>query len=133
MNEIRRTAEASGGAPLGRLRFFKETGIKEADWKGRFWARWNDAIREAGLEPNQLTQAFEGTSLIEKIIPLLRKFGRFPVVAEMRMQKRSDPNFPNEKTLRRGSAVGSNSQPGYLPIVEIGTAWRTLPRSVPPN
>ncbi len=100
LKEIRRTAEANGGAPLGRQSFFKETGIKEADWIGKFWARWNDAVREAGFEPNQLQQPFEETSLIEKFIPTMRKFGRFPVTAEMRMQKRSDANFPNEKTLR---------------------------------
>ena len=47
LKELRRTAEANGGVPLGRLSFFKETGIKEADWKGKFWARWNDAVREA--------------------------------------------------------------------------------------
>ena len=100
MREIRRTADANGGAPLGRLTFFKETGIKEADWKGKFWARWNDAVREAGFEPNQLQQPFEETSLIEKFIPALREFGRFPVTAEMRLRKRSDAAFPNEKTLR---------------------------------
>jgi hypothetical protein len=100
LREIRRTAEANGGVSLGRLSFFKETGIKEADWKGKFWARWNDAVREAGLEPNQLQGAFEETSLMEKFFPILREFGRFPVVAEMRLKKRSDASFPNEKTLR---------------------------------
>ena len=100
LREIRRTAEANGGAPLGSRSFFKETGIKEADWKGKLWARWNDAVREAGFEPNQLQQPFEETPLIEKFIPLMRKFGRFPVTTEMRMQKRDDASFPNEKTLR---------------------------------
>jgi hypothetical protein len=36
--EIRRTAELNAGVPLGRLVFFNETGIKESDWKGRFFA-----------------------------------------------------------------------------------------------
>jgi hypothetical protein len=100
LREIRRTAEANGGVPLGLASFLKETGIKEADWKGKLWARWNDAVREAGLEPNQLQQPFRETSLIEKFIPIMRKFGRFPVTAEMRLEKRSDANFPNEKTLK---------------------------------
>jgi hypothetical protein len=30
---------------------------------------------------------------------MLREFGRFPVTAEMRLKKRSDASFPNEKTL----------------------------------
>lgn len=101
LQEIKRTAEANGGTPLGRLRFFRETGIKESDWKGKYWARWNDAVSEAGLEPNQKTSAYEEELLIEKFISLMRELGRFPVVAEIRMKVRTDPNFPNDKTFGR--------------------------------
>jgi hypothetical protein len=104
--EIRRTAELNGGVPLGRLVFFKETGIKESDWKGRFWARWNDAVREAGLKPNQKQTAFSETFLIEKFIALMRELGRFPIVAELRMKKLSDADMPNSKVYERlGSKV----------------------------
>ena len=48
IDEIRRTAKDNGGAPLGTDRFQQETGIKSADWFGRFWARWGDALGEAG-------------------------------------------------------------------------------------
>jgi hypothetical protein len=34
LREILRTAEANGGAPLGRATFFRATGIKDADWEG---------------------------------------------------------------------------------------------------
>ena len=95
LQEIKRTAEANGGLPLGRLRFFRETGIKESDWKGKFWARWNDAVAEAGLEPNKKTSAYEESLLIEKYISLMRELGRVPVVAEIRMKVRSDASFPN--------------------------------------
>lgn len=86
---------------MGRLRFFRETGIKESDWKGKYWARWNDAVTEAGLEPNQKTSAYEEGLLIEKFISLMRELGRFPVVAEIRMKVRTDPSFPNDKTFGR--------------------------------
>jgi hypothetical protein len=86
---------------LDRLRFFRETGIKESDWKGKYWARWNDAVVEAGLEPNQKTSAYEEGPLIEKFISLMRELGRFPVVAEIRMKVRKDPTFPNDKTFGR--------------------------------
>jgi hypothetical protein len=101
LQEIKRTAEANGGIPLGRLRFFRETGIKESDWKGKFWARWNDAVSEAGLEPNQKTGAYKEDLLIEKFISLVRELGRFPVVAEIRMKVRTDASFPNDKTFGR--------------------------------
>ena len=102
--EIRRTAEVNAGIPLGRLVFFKETGIKESDWKGRFWVRWNDAVREAGFEPNQKQAAFSEQFLIEKFIALMRELGRFPIVAELRMKKLSDGNMPNSKVYGRFGA-----------------------------
>jgi hypothetical protein len=107
LQEIKRTAKANNGAPLGRLRFFRETGIKEADWKGKYWARWNDAVSEAGLEPNQKTTAYEESLLIEKYISLMRELGRFPVVAEIRMKVRADASFPNDRTFER---FGSKSE-----------------------
>jgi hypothetical protein len=47
--EIRRTASENGGRPLGRLRFFAETGIRESDWRGIHWVRWSEAVAEAGF------------------------------------------------------------------------------------
>ena len=56
---IKRTAAANGGEPLGQMKFFKETGIKKTDWYGKYWARWGDAIKEAGFSPNQMRDALE--------------------------------------------------------------------------
>jgi hypothetical protein len=47
LDEISRTAKDNDGVPLGAARFEAETGIKVSDWRGRFWARWGDAVREA--------------------------------------------------------------------------------------
>lgn len=43
--EIARIASRNGGVALGRERFFQETGIKESDWLGKYWARWSDAVK----------------------------------------------------------------------------------------
>jgi len=64
--EIRRTAEENGGVPLGRERFFKATGIRETDWSGIHWVRWNDALQEAGFAPNKLRGAYAEKTLIRK-------------------------------------------------------------------
>ena len=54
LEQIKRTAKENGGAPLGVDRFASATGISEAAWRGRLWARWSDAVREAGFTPNTL-------------------------------------------------------------------------------
>ena len=48
LQEIKRTTKANGGTPLRKLQFESETGIKRYHWFGVYWARWSDAIREAG-------------------------------------------------------------------------------------
>jgi hypothetical protein len=95
IDEIKRTATANGGIPLGHARFFKETGIKVSDWSGRYWARWGDAIREAGLKPNALEAAYDKEELIEHLVGFVREAGRFPVYNELRMKAARDKSFPS--------------------------------------
>ena len=101
LDEIKRTAAANGGMPLGISRFFQETGIKTSDWMGKIWARWGDALREAGFEPNQLQSAYSEYVLIEKFISLARELGHFPVATEVKMKARSDDSFPWHNTFAR--------------------------------
>jgi len=107
LEEIKRTAKANGGLPIGRLRFFTETGIKESDWRGVYWVRWNDAVREAGFAPNQKTQAYDEEWLIMQLATVARELGHFPIWSELRMRARTDSEFPNDATFRR---FGSKSQ-----------------------
>jgi hypothetical protein len=99
--EIQRTAAANDGQPLGSGRFEKETGIKRYDWYGKYWARWSDAITEAGLPPNEFTKPFNDEFLIETLANLVRELGRFPVEAELQMRSRSEPSFPNYRVFSR--------------------------------
>lgn len=93
--EIRRTAAENGGRPLGRKRFAAYTGIRDGDW-GRFWARWGDAVREAGLEPNQLQPRLDDDAVTGKLVGEIRRLGRMPTVAEMRLRHREDASFPSQ-------------------------------------
>jgi hypothetical protein len=97
IDEIRRTANSNSGVPLGSRRFAQVTGIRHADWFGKHWGRWGDALQEAGFAPNTLQDAFSDEMLMEKLIALIRERGRFPGLGDMRLKKRSDPTFPNEK------------------------------------
>lgn len=97
---IRRTAKENGGKPLGVARFEKETGINPYDW-GKHWARFGDAQKEAGFVPNQLQAAHDDTFLIEKIIGLARKLGKFPTYREIQVEKNNDAEFPDKGAFYR--------------------------------
>ncbi len=86
--------------PLGRSRFFQATGIKDADWFGRYW-RWGEALREAGYEPNALQGAFTDEFLLEKVAALIRPLGHFPALGEMRLERRRDTSFPSHNAFGR--------------------------------
>ena len=107
VEEIRRTANTNGGIPLGRQRFFTETGIKNSDWHGVYWARWSHAVREAGLEPNKKTVAYADALLIEKLILLARELGHFPVYGDLRLKAHNENNFPSHTVFNR---LGSKRQ-----------------------
>jgi Meiotically up-regulated gene 113 len=112
--------------PLGWRKFVHKTGIREADWLGKHWARWSDAIREAGYTPNQLTAAYDDSFLFERFIELARELGRLPVKGDLLMKARRDSAFPNSKTfgkfgskreLVKGVASYCKSRSGYEDIL----------------
>ena len=99
--EIRRVAEASGGVPPGKGRFFAEAGIKETDWLGKHWARWSDAIKEAGFIPNTLTPGYGEDFLLGKLASLAKELGHFPGRTEVQLKARGDGGFPAATTCQR--------------------------------
>jgi hypothetical protein len=107
LSEIRRTAKGNGGVALGIRAFSKATGVGEAHWRGRYWARWSEAVREAGAEPNKRPDRYRDEDLLEKYASLVREFGRFPVVSELRLRKRTDATLPNHERFER---FGSKQQ-----------------------
>jgi hypothetical protein len=83
LSEIRRTAKENGGVPLGMIRFSKATGIKIADWRGKLWLRWSEALKEAGFAPNKKAGPYDEEFLIGKFIGLMRELGHFPLSTEL--------------------------------------------------
>jgi len=126
LSEIQRTAK--DGKAIGQKLFFTETGIKVDDWRGKYWARWGDALVEAGFTANDWTSAHNDEHIFEKCLLLTRKLGRFPVKAEMQLERRLDKDFPsvgsirrrgNRASLIRGLIEHCKSNPGYEDIEEI--------------
>jgi hypothetical protein len=107
IREIRRTASANGGAALGRGRFENETGIRRHDWYGKYWTCWGDAVREAGLEPNQMSEAYDDETLLKWLASLTRRLCRVPTEGDLRLERRNDADFPSHSTFQR---LGSKAQ-----------------------
>ncbi len=107
LQEIRRLAVEAGGKPPGQERFTTQTGIRKADWLGRYWARWSDALKEAGMEPNRFYKAIPDDFLLQKLTDFVREIGHFPVEAELRLKARADPTFPDHTTF--GTRLGNRA------------------------
>ena len=107
INEIKRTAEQNGGVPLGKERFAAETGVQIFDWYGKYWARWGDALIEAGYTPNKLQGAYEEEWVIEKFISFIRELRKYPVSGELRLKAKQDKEFPSHNVFSR---VGKKSE-----------------------
>jgi hypothetical protein len=97
--EIRRTADANQGRPLGSKRFETETGVRTSDWYPHHWLRWSDALVEAGFPPNKMQTAFEEGDLIQRYAELIRELGHFPVTGEVRRKSKEDQTFPAHTVL----------------------------------
>jgi len=99
--EIRRTAEANGGAPLGAARFSLATGIKDSEWRGKIWARWGDALSEAGFTPLEWTTGSTVDEILGVMAKLVRRYGKYPTVSEILLEKKKDQAIPTPKALVR--------------------------------
>jgi len=98
--EIQRTARENGNAPLGRGKFKNETGITESHWT-KHWARWGDALLEAGYKPNEWEEGYDEEVLIEKLIQLIQEINKFPTLGELKLKSANDQYFPSHATFKR--------------------------------
>lgn len=96
--EIERLA-ATNGKPPGKLAFTRETGIKEAQWSGVYWARWSDALIEAGFEKNQMQGRFSTDGVLLHLIDACRAHNRVPSSADLRLYAKTTPLFPSHNTI----------------------------------
>lgn len=102
LSEIRRVAEGNNGVVPRMDKFRAETGIDTAEWKGKHWARWGDAIREAGLAPNRFgTQSYDEAFLIQKYAEFARVLSALPTKDDLRLRRRNDPEFPSAMAFSR--------------------------------
>lgn len=99
--KIREFAKATGGKAPGRLAFERNTGIRQSVWRGKYWARWGDAIAEAGFERNAAPEKLTENFLFEKLAEACRHFGKVPSVMEFRLYRRTGKDFPSDSSIAK--------------------------------
>lgn len=101
IDKIKELAQENDGVAPGMNSFEKITGISVSKWRGKFWITWNDAIREAGLNPNNLNEAYSDEFLLKSLAELTIKLSRFPTYAHIRMEKKNNLKFPAYQAIAR--------------------------------
>ncbi len=108
ISEIRRLAAENGGVPPGMRALAKQTGIKTTDWRGKHWARWNDAVAEAGFQGRSLNTAYDRDFVAGKLVALVRELGRWPSLSDIMLKSHNDEQFPHYNTFE--SHLGKQSE-----------------------
>lgn len=130
---IRRLTSESG-APPGKQRFESEFGVRQHEWE-KYWARWGDALTEAGYKPNDWGSAYSDDELLERLAAFARELGRFPVTRELKLKANSDSDFPSPAPFRRfggQQALASRlrqyaDSKGYDDVVALCDALPAMP------
>lgn len=107
LSEIKRLAMANGEPP-GQKLFARETGIGDHNWRGKFWARWGDALLEAGYEPNKWVERLNSIDVLNAVIFACRHYRRFPTQDEITLLGKSHPNIPHPNVIK--GHLGSRSE-----------------------
>lgn len=108
LDQIRQLATANGGKPPGLGTFVRETGIRRASFLGVYWARWGDAVAEAGLERNVAAAKQDEEVLLGKFADLCRQLGKAPTAMEIRLHRRINPDYPGLEAAYRNFQSISN-------------------------
>lgn len=141
VSEIRRLAALNGGQAPGNQAFVSATGIIESKWRGKYWARWGDALIEAGFEPNAWTGKSDADAILAGVIAAARHYGHFPTNDEISMLRASDQSIPAPKTIQgnlggRAERIAAIRQfigdkPEYADVLAMLPSVAS-PRSAPP-
>lgn len=81
------------------MAFERETGIGSAAWRGIYWARWGDALVEAGFSPNSFQEKYDSDFVLQKFVDACRHYSRIPTIDELKMYGRTQPDFPHAKSI----------------------------------
>ncbi len=125
---IQEATAHDGGKPVGVRRFETLTGITQKKWQGVYWARWSEALREAGFEPNAWAQRRDEAELLAEAAQMVRRFGKMPTAPELELARRTDPTLLGRRAFRRfGGPAGlvaklrvlAKSDPAFVDLLDL--------------
>jgi hypothetical protein len=99
LQEIQKLAKANDGQPPGIRSFEQQTDIRESAWRGVYWARWGDALKEAGFSSNEWQGKSEANFILQKYVEAARHYGFLPTGSELQMFHNTHTDFPGVKTV----------------------------------
>lgn len=106
LSEIRRLAQERDGR-VGLKAFLKATGIPEKQILGKYWATWNEAVADAGIETASfLRPRTSDDSVLEALAHLVVHLKKWPSETELSLARRRDTSFPSLRVIRRLNAAG---------------------------
>lgn len=120
LGEIRRLAAQNGGKPPGKGTFARATGITEGKWNGVIWARWSDALVEAGFAPNELQGRLGDAGVLLRVVELSREIGRFPTRAEMKLRRCADSAFPSAGAIAHRFPTNADLIEAFRKLIAAG-------------
>lgn len=121
VSEIQRLVSDSGRVP-GIKAFEAETGILRREWMGKIWARWSDAIKEAGFEPNNLVERFDTNVVLLNIANCCLSLSRLPSANDLKLYAHQNPGFPSTATIE-------NHFPRRALLIEALRKWVLQPEN----
>ena len=124
LDSMKRSIKENGSKALGKKRFSDKYEIPIYEIDG-FWPKYSDLVIEAGGIPNEPYTKYPEGFLEEKVVPLIREYGRFPTLNELRVVHTYNPDFPFRAIKRRWQHFVRDvvryceKNPGYDDILKI--------------
>jgi len=93
-----RATNENGGVPPGQNQFDKL--ISTRIWRGKYFARFSELVRETGYEPRKKNLRHSDSELLTPIALFVRKLGRLPTEDERLIERQQSQSFPSQITIR---------------------------------
>jgi Meiotically up-regulated gene 113 len=101
LSEIKRLAKLNEGQPPGQTAFESKTGIASSKWRGKHWARWGDALAEAGFPANKWNEKSDPEALLLGMIAACRHYGKYPTRDEVNLLRLTNEDIPSPVVVQR--------------------------------